>query len=289
MMASRRPYSAETLAACEPALRTLMAKVGRWGPHLIVIGGLAPQYLVTRVPDDMPHAGTTDVDIVLGVLTPSDDEPLYATLERKLIEAGFQSTKDSFRWRRDIDGIAVVLEFFCPAGDGQPGRIKRRPQAGTGSRVSALMLPGAELAGRDYIVRRLSGLTLDRGGTRTVDVRVVNLLPFLVLKALALHHRDKDKDAYDIVWTLNAFDSGPTSAAVTAMSSPVVGEPLVHTAIALLHEHFDLVDAAGCCLYARFHVGEGGNDENRLRMQRYANATVRDFLATWDARRSDLR
>jgi hypothetical protein len=123
------------------------------------------------------------------------------------------------------------------------------------------MLPGAELAGRDYLVRRLAGATLDRGGTRTVDVKVVNLLPFIVLKALALHNRDKDKDAYDIVWTLNAFENGPASAA----------------------------DAAGCALYARFEVGEEADDDRRLVLQRYANATVRNFLTTWEAGLSGFR
>jgi hypothetical protein len=40
---------------------------------------------------------------------------------------------------------------------------------------------------------------------------VSNLLPFVVLKAFAIDERNKSKDSYDLVWTLNAYKEGPSS------------------------------------------------------------------------------
>jgi hypothetical protein len=106
----------------------------------------------------------------------------------------------------------VCLEFFCPVGDGAPGRLKRNPGEGVGSQISAIRMRGAELAAADFIIVHLSGETLDGGGIReNVPVKVANILPMLVLKSLALQERDKDKDAYDIVWTLSAYGGGPSS------------------------------------------------------------------------------
>lgn len=205
-------YTPAALAACELALRTLLKKLGTWGPHVVLVGGLAPRYLVPEPPPGIrAHLGTTDLDLVLGICLPEDDVQLYRTLEDSLRAAKFEQAPDkagtgklTWRWQRQVNDAVVCLEFFCPSNDGEPGRPERNPHLETGD-VSALRMRGAELAGMDYIVKDLAGDTLDNGGIVTVSVRVANLLPLLALKAFALVGRDKDKDAYDIVWTLNAW------------------------------------------------------------------------------------
>ena len=114
-----------------------------------------------------------------------------------------------------MDGVNVILEFFCPVeAEGEPGGLKRNPGGEAGSKISAIQLRGAEIAAADCVTVMLSGEVLDHGGHRDVEVQVANILPFLVLKAFALVTRDKEKDAYDIVWTLQAFgEAGPVSAA----------------------------------------------------------------------------
>ena len=61
-----------------------------------------------------------------------------------------------------------------------------------------------------------------------VDVRVAKLLPFLVLEALAVRHREKNEDAVDIVWLLTNWCDGPEGAAADAHSSPIADDPDVH-------------------------------------------------------------
>jgi hypothetical protein len=61
-------YPPEALAACEKALRTIISRIGTWGPRLILFGGLAPRYLVKGPPPALKeHTGTTDLDVVIGV------------------------------------------------------------------------------------------------------------------------------------------------------------------------------------------------------------------------------
>ncbi|MEP6621541.1 MAG: hypothetical protein ABJE47_19595 [bacterium] len=287
----RAEYTPEAVRACEKALRTLLSKIGPWGAQLVLIGGMAPKYLVGTVPADLPpHVGTTDLDVVVGVALETDDEVAYRTLQKNLMETGFVPSRDAgtgdevtFRWERRVDGVPVALEFFCPVGDGAPGRLRRNPGEGIGSRISAIRTRGAELAAADYVTITLSGETLDDGGIReNVDVKVANILPFLVLKSFALQERDKDKDAYDIVWTLNAYLGGPNSVADAARKSPVALHADVTEALRLLGVNFQTHEHAGPSKYARFEIVNPRDAEERDRLRRYAHGAVASFLRRWE-------
>jgi len=285
-------YTPEAVAACEKALRTLLAKIGPWGTRIVLVGGLVPRYLVRAVPEGVnPHVGTTDLDVVIGVALTADDEETYRTLQANLAEARFHPAKNergedvSFRWQRDdVDGIIVTVEFFCPVGEGEPGHLRKRPVEAAGAKISAIRLAGAELAGGDFVTVPLPGEVLDQGGRREdVTVRVANILPFVALKSLALAEREKDKDAYDLVWTLSAFDGGPTGAAIAARASPVRDQPLIASAIRRLGEHFGTVESVGPARYARFFLGVTRDIDGRDRLRRDAHAAVHLFLAAWNS------
>ena len=111
---------------------------------------------------------------------------------------------------------------------------------------------------------------------------MANILPFLVLKAFALVTRDK-KDAYDIVWTLQAYgEAGPVSAAEAAVQSPIADREEVAEAMAILDERFAEVDRQGPSNYARFFLGGRDDaDEERTRLRRDARGTVQTLLARW--------
>jgi len=287
----RDEYTPAAVAACEKALRTLITKIGPWGAQIVLIGGLAPKYLVGIVPSEFPpHIGTTDLDVVVGVALETEEDAAYRTLHKNLIETGFHVSVDpdtgretTFSWERQVDGVRVALEFFCPVGDGTEGKLRRNPGEGIGSRISAIRTRGAELAAFDYITVRLNGETLDGGGIREgVPVKVANILPFLVLKSFALAERDKDKDAYDIVWTLNVYPDGPEGVVNAAKESPVVNHADVQPAMDALAATFRTPDHAGPAKYARFEVGDPGNSEDTNRLRRFAHGTVKEFLRLWE-------
>jgi hypothetical protein len=277
-------YTPEALQACEKALRTIVSRVGAWGPRLILFGGLAPRYLVDAPPAELEgHTGTTDLDVVIGVEIEVSDEGVYTKLQEELKKAGFSpGSEGSYAWERRVDGVRVVLEFFCPVeSEGEPGRLRRNPGGEAGSKISAIQLKGAELAADDSTIRTLSGEVLDHGGHRDVQVQIANILPFLVLKAFALDTRDNEKDAYDIVWTLQAFgEAGPVSAAEAVAESPVVDRHEVTEAMHILEERFGELNGQGPSNYARFFLGGRDDvDEDRTRLRREARGAVQAFLA----------
>ena len=47
---------------------TLLGDVGPWSERIYLAGGLAPRYLVGRLPaGTRAHVGTTDVDLIIGL------------------------------------------------------------------------------------------------------------------------------------------------------------------------------------------------------------------------------
>lgn len=285
----REGYTPAALAACEKALRTILTKIGPWGSQLILIGGLTPRYLVGHPPPDIrAHAGTTDLDIVVGVTLATEEAEAYRTLQQNLKDARFAPARDpdtgqeqTFRWERHVDGVLVQLEFFCPVGDGEPGKLLRNP-GGAGSKISAVRIRGAELAALDHFTVPLHGELLDHGGIQErVDVKVSNLLPFLVLKAFGLDERDKPKDSYDLVWTLSGFGEGPRSAVDIVAESPVLTRPEIPAAIACLREHFRTPGHRGSAQYANFEL-VGADEDERERLRRFAHGTLHEFFLRWD-------
>jgi hypothetical protein len=283
-------YTPEALAACEKALRTIVKKIGPWGARLVLIGGMVPRYIVGQVPKEIKeHVGTTDLDVVVGVTVSTEEEEAYFTLQQNLKESGFAPARNAdtgeeqtFRWERNVDGINVLLEFFCPVGEGTPGKLLRNPGKGVGGKISAVRTRGAELAALDNFTVKLNGDTLDGGGIREgVEVKIANLLPFLVLKAFAIEERDKAKDSYDVVWILNAFRAGPRSAVEAIAVSPVIGHADIPAAIGNLRKNFLTVDHSGPAQYANFERSDG-SEEERLGLRRYAHGTIAEFLKHWE-------
>jgi hypothetical protein len=284
-------YTPQALEACEKALRTILTKIGPWGGKLVLIGGMAPKYLVGNAPSNMKeHIGTTDLDVVVGVSLSTEEDEAYRTLQQNLKDAGFKPAvnpdtghEETFRWEREVDGVNVLLEFFCPVGDGEPGKLYRNPGKNVGSKISAMRTPGADLAGIDNFSVTLSGDTLDHGGIQEgVEARVAGLLPFLVLKAYAIEQRDKEKDSYDVVWTINAFEEGPRSAVNAIAKSPVIDRSEIPIAIGYLRKNFQSIEHRGPSQYAKFERSDN-TDEERVRLRRYAQGTLAEFLAYWDS------
>jgi hypothetical protein len=271
-------YDAATTARCERALVTLLGDLGPWRERIYLVGGLAPRYLVGRLPDGArAHVGTTDVDLVIGVALGDETPATYRTLQNNLEKSHFDPTDPGFRWVREVDGVKVVVEFLCET-ESVPAGFVFRPKAGsTGSNVGAFNVRGANLVRYDYVERVLEGERLDGGGRSKVTVRVANLLPYTVLKALAFQDRHENKDSYDLVFCLLHFDDGPEAAGREAARSAIAHHASVTGALELLDERFRDVGQDGPTAYATF-LAQPGDDEATARLRREAVATVRTFL-----------
>jgi hypothetical protein len=274
-------YDAATTERCERALVTLLGDLGPWRERIYLVGGLAPRYIVGQLPAGAPaHVGTTDVDLVIGLALGGASPETYRTLQSNLEKSDFKKLDSSFRWGRSVEGVSVLVEFLCETDEVADGRIFMPKGEHTGNKLGALNIRGAQLVRRDFIECELSGDRLDGGGFSRVDVRVANLLPYVVLKIFAFHDRHENKDAYDLIFTLLNKDDDPRAAGISAASSPIVSEQLAVEALSLLEERFADASQDGPSAYGLFLSPiEEGDEEERARFRQESIAIVREFLA----------
>ncbi len=286
-------YDARVTDACERVLVTLLRGLGPWKDSVFLIGGLAPRYLVeARPPDVPPHAGTSDVDIVVDLAMLADVEA-YRTLEGNLKRMGFERAENergdkvNWRWRTVTeDGLAMMLEFLADDPRLSGGKLQELPTEGN---VSAVNIPHASIVFDLHDTRRITADLLGGNGRATETVRYANLVSFTCLKAFALEHRNERKDAHDLVYCLensrNTVDR--FRAALQGAHRPVVEE-----ALAILRRRFcdEIPDEGylrdGPVAVARFEIeGDSANPEIRERRrlrQRQVNDVVARFLAGLD-------
>lgn len=280
-MSERRRYDEYDEAMterCERALITLIGDLGPWGDRIYLAGGLAPRYLVGRLPEDArAHVGTTDVDLVIGLALGDETPETYRTLQENLKKSGFKQGEPSFQWTREVEGLSVRIEFLCETDQVEPGRIFKPKGEYAGAKFAAFNIRGAQLVREDFIECELEGERLDGGGRSKVTVRVANILTYTVLKILAFQDRHDNKDAYDLVFTLLNADEGPERAGIRAHESGVAGHEQVEEALRLLEERFADVDQDGPSAYAGF-LARSGDEEDAARLRQGAVATVRAFL-----------
>ena len=85
--------------------------------------------------------------------------------------------------------------------------------------------------------------TLPDGAKDSAIVRVAGIVPFLVMKAMALADRVKTKDAWDIYFCLRNYPGG--IPALAEAFRPHLGNKLVQEGVSKIREKFLTADHAG--------------------------------------------
>ena len=263
----------------------LLRHLGFAANHAILIGGLVPGLLVLDPDPFRPaHVGTTDLDFCLSVALIEGDTAEYERIEAALKNAGYVATAESFRWKRTT-GLGLTVEFFCPASKDRPAGELFRPKATTlpttkhnmGSTLSAIALEAGDAISADVETIERDVTLPDGGGVIRQAFRVTGIVGFLVAKVSALVHRNKPKDAYDIVWLLEAWPGGPAAAASAARASVAFGRDDVQSALGRLALEFSDVDRIGPRSYARFTSLSEASPADMDRSARQASGAVRSF------------
>lgn len=273
-------YDSATTALCEQALVTLLGDLGHWRERVYLVGGLAPRYIIGKLPDGAsPHIGTTDVDLIIGLAMGDETPETYRTLETNLKHAGYSSEK-SFRWTQMVDGMKVQVEFLCETDAVEPGRIFKPKGESVGSGLGAFNVHGASLVMIDFQEHDVVAERLDGGGLSQVSVRVCGLLTYTVLKIFAFQDRHDNKDAYDLLFCLSNADEGPEVTGTNAATNPAARDPVVTEALQLLGERFETIYHDGPTAYASFLEDPADKDVFDQR-RREAVAVVAAFLGAF--------
>jgi hypothetical protein len=257
-----------------PAVRsTLLAEAARVvrafsfaGAHVVVVGGLVPSLLVPQPEQGLePHVGTQDLDLCLRVALVDGEVGNYDRLEKCLKDAGFRMLDNaSWRWRGGI-ALPLTVEFFCPPIAGrEPGQLYR-PGGVVGGKLSAMVLSTGGLIDRDFLEIEVEVTLPGQGGKTRQPLKVAGPTAYLAAKADALRRRNKNKDAYDIVWLTESWPGGQAALAVVMRKTPIFNDPVFQTCLRTLKEEFADIDSEGARKYARFMIGPGMNADQLAR------------------------
>jgi hypothetical protein len=255
-------YAPETYERVQQALLHVSTVLGDWMEQITLIGGIVPSLLVT--PSQLPfgaeaHPGTSDLDLALQLSVLSAEG--YANISELLRQAGYRpivKEEDKIRrqtWRTDPKfGPAVTIDFLIARSHihSRDMRVQNLQQD-----FAALIADGLQLVERDRRKVRIAGRTI-RGEQAEREIWVCGPASFVVLKARAIHLREKSKDAFDLHYILMNIDGGVDAVATelrTLLDDDDATESLV-----FLRQAYGAIDSIGPSRAAYFLYGDRDRD-----------------------------
>jgi len=270
-MVTRRDYTAEAVEAAKSVLIELTHLLGEYRDSIVLIGGWVPELLIPQEP--RPHVGSIDIDLALNhVKIPEEG---YRLIEELLTSRGYyqEPDKQPFIFFRDVPlGDSVIkVQVDLLSGEYEGTGKAHRTQAVQG--MKARKARGCDLAFemvREIIVEG----EIPGGGVDRVTVRIASIVPFLVMKGMALDDRLKEKDAWDIYYCLLAYPGGID--VLVEEFRPHLSHGLVREGLGKIATHFSSLKSIGPKFVADF---EGAGDpEERQRIIRDAFERTNAFL-----------
>lgn len=232
-------YSPEQVDRTVRALLQVAVALGDDLPHVVLVGGLVPLFLVDQAEAatrDEAHVGSADVDVALHFALLDEDR--YDALAGRLAASRFEPDENARgnptpqRWRYG-PAPSVKVDFLIDETETDDGTWDRVLHLGDG--LAAVRALGLALAFDDAVEHELDGDTLDGAHARRT-IRVCGPGAFVVLKALAFRNRAARKDAYDLAYVLRNVGGGPEG--VADHLAPFRDHPAVQRAVQVLQEDF---------------------------------------------------
>lgn len=273
-MVTKADYGKDEVKACLSVMVELMTLLGKFREHIVLIGGWVPYFLLEE--KRQQHTGSLDIDIALDFQEISDEA--YRTILQLLKERGYEQGEQPFIFYRTIkakEGIPVTVEIDLLAGEyGGTGKTHRTQKV---QDVKARKARGCDLVFQHSLSITLCEKMPD-GARNEVTIKVADVVPFLVMKGMALWERYKEKHAYDIYFTILHYAGGLWE--LVKAFEPFKSNCLVHEGLGKIRKRFIDVDAPGPVWVANFE--EIDDEEEKERVKRDVFERVNAFLDALD-------
>lgn len=230
-MVTKVDYEARAVHAARSVLLELTHLLGAYHEDIVLVGGWVPELLLPS--KETPHVGSTDVDLALDHRRIKTEG--YETILKLLNGRGYEQGEQPFIFFRKlkVEGQNITVQVDLLAGEYAGAGKKHRHQKVQD--VRARKARGCDLAFEHPVEIRIEG-DLPDGGKDAVTVRVASIIPFIIMKGMALADRMKEKDAWDIYYCLKHYPGG-LDPLVDAFK-PFMSHGLVKEGLAKIAEKF---------------------------------------------------
>ena len=239
-----------------------MHLLGEYKDDIVLIGGWIPEVLLPHYSG--PHVGSMDVDIALNHLKISEEG--YKMIQYLLQSRGYQQGDQPFIFFRNVKvgDHEVKVQVDLLAGEYEGTSKDHRHQKVQG--VHARKVRGCDLAFEMSEEIRIEG-TLPGGAHDAVTVRVASIVPFFVMKGMAMETRMKEKDAWDIYYCLLNYPGG--IEALSEEFKPHMHHGLVKEGLQKIAGKFSSAKAFGPKSVADFEEIDDPDEQERIQRDAY--------------------
>lgn len=258
-MVTRIDYNEQMVQAAHAVLLELVHVLGEYREGIALVGGWVPGLLLPE--DANEHVGSMDVDIALDHKLL--EEAGYETICEKLESRGYRrSPEQPFIFFRDVpvgdETIPVEVDLLAGEyqGTGRRHRTQRVQDAkARKARGCDLVFPMAEKI-------TISGKRPD-GYEDAATIKIAGIVPFIIMKAMAMADREKEKDPYDIYFVIQHYPGGPDD--LIKLFEPHIEHGLIREGLEKMAEKFDSTNHIGPNFVADFEEMEEGEDREMLK------------------------
>lgn len=267
-MVTREDYNRREVEACKSVLVELIHLLGEYKDALVLVGGWVPPLLYKE--SACEHVGSIDIDLALNHLI---DEETYETIKKALIARGYTEGGQPFIFFRQVpmpggDPIVVEVNFLA----GQYGGTGKSHRTQKFQDIKPRKARGCDLAFENFETVIVEG-TLPEGGIDRVACKIAAVVPFIVMKGMAMADRLKEKDAWDIYFCLTHHPGGLDNLA--DLFKKHVTHNLVLEGLQKISEKFESPDHIGPKHVADFEAIE---DEEEKAMKKQDAFQRVDYL-----------
>lgn len=274
----KEDYPERELEACHRVLMELVNLLHEFSDHIALVGGWVPFFIARS--QGNPHVGSLDVDVAFDFQNISMET--YETVLAILQDNGYYQSNPArkpFQWWKDVqvdDGspVPVEVDLLAPEYGGRSARHENQFVQDTRARKAR----GCDLV-FDRVEEVILEGTLPNGSRDSVRCKVAGVVPFLVMKGMALG-RGKPKDAYDIEYVIRNYPGG--IVAVIELFKRDIDNNLVQEGLGRIRAKFESIEHTGPLDIVNFL---GISPDRQLVRKREAFEAVTELLDALEIKR----
>lgn len=262
-MVTKSDYNEQEVDICLSIMLELLTILGAYRSNIVLVGGWVPYFLLNK--EGKEHIGSIDIDLALDFNKISDDT--YGTILQLLRKHGYKQGNQLFIFNRIIElknKTKYTIEIDLLSGEyGGTGRSHRTQKI---QDIHARKSRGCDLAFQYNFTHSIKKEMPD-GSVNEVKIQIADIIPFLVMKGMSLWERLKEKDAYDIYFTILHYNGGINK--LIEIFKPVKTNKLIKEGLGKIKAKFDDINAIGPTWVVKFLEIQDEEEADRIKRDAY--------------------